>query len=46
MVDILNEINNLKLILKDIKSLQNRIKKQIYLKQKEVKKYERQYANN
>ena len=41
MVDILNEIDSLKLILKDLKSLQNRIKKQIYLKLKEVEQYEK-----
>ena len=46
MVDILNEVKNLKLILKDLKSLQNRIKRQIYLKLKEVEQYEKQYANN
>jgi len=46
MVDILNEVKNLKLILKDLKSLQNRIERQIYLKLKEVEQYEKQYANN
>ena len=46
MVDILNEVKNLKLILKDLKSLQNRIERQIYLKLKEVEQYEEQYANN
>ena len=46
MVDILNEVKNLKLILKDLKSLQNRIERQIYLKLKEVEQYEKQYANS